>query len=325
MLQTTMAGTLRRTLAQSAMFAALTAIVVPAQSGQPSATALEVTAYRAIGARHPDPAIRNLDMLAERFLGEDGRTRLRQTGSDVVVAALQLPTEEAWLSLGNRRTFALAIHVRTRYIDTVVEEALMAGATQIVVLGAGMDSRAYRFAGVGSGVRAYELDLPQTQQYKKQRVTELLGSLPANVTYVPIDFARQDLEEVLTRSGYDAGKKTIFVWEGVTMYIPEAAVDATLRFVAKHAFSGSQIVFDGFPESRIRNPSPAAKELDARVAATGEPFVFGFPEDRGSFVAKRGLVVLSDVAMGEIAPGYLPKGNAFTIVGVNRIIKAAVP
>ena len=307
------------------MCAALTAVVVPAQSGQPSATALEVTAYRAIGAKHPDPAIRNRDMLAEQFLGEDGRTRLRQTGSDVVVAALRLPTEEAWLSLGNRRTFALAVHVRTRYIDTVVEEALIAGATQIVVLGAGMDSRAYRFAGVRSGVRAYELDLPHTQEYKKRRVTELLGSLPANVTYVPIDFARQDLAAVLTRSGYDAARKTIFVWEGVTMYIPETAVDATLRFVATHASSGSQVVFDGFPESRISHPSPAAKELDARVAAAGEPFVFGFPEDRASFVTKRGLVVLSDVAMREVAPGYLPKGDAFTIAGVNRIIKAAVP
>ena len=325
MVQNTMLGTMRRTLALSAIVVALTAIVVPAQSGQPSATALEVTAYRAIGAKHPDPAIRNLDMLAERFLGEDGRTRLRQTGSDVVVAALQLPTEEAWLSLGNRRTFALAIHVRTRYIDAVVEEALMAGATQIVVFGAGMDSRAYRFAGVGSGVRAYELDLPQTQQYKKQRVTELLGSLPVNVTYMPIDFARQDLAEVLTHGGYDAGKKTVFVWEGVTMYIPETAVDATLRFVATHASSGSRMVFDGFPESRIKNPSPEAKELNTRVAASGEPFVFGFPEDRGSFVAQRGLVVLSDVSMGDIAPRYLPTDNRFTLAGVNRITTVAVP
>ena len=317
-------GTMRRPLL-AAVFAALSAIVVPAQSGQPSATALEVTAYRAIGAKHPDPAVRNLDTLADRLLGDDGRTKLGQSGSDVVVAALRLPTEAAWTSLGNRRNFALAIHVRTRYIDAVVEEALKAGATQIVILGAGLDSRAYRFAGVGSGVRAFELDLPQTQRYKKQRVTELLGSLPANVTYVPIDFARQDLKEVLTRSGYDAGKKTIFVWEGVTMYIPEAAVDATLRFVATTASSGSQIVFDGFTESRIKNPSPEAKTLDARVAAVGEPFVFGFPENREAFVAKRGLVVLSDVAIGDIAPRYLPKGNGFTLAGVNRLLKAAVP
>jgi len=188
-----------------------------------------------------------------------------------------------------------------------------------------LDSRAYRFAGAGSGVHAYELDLPQTQQFKKQRVIALLGSLPANVTYVPIDFARQDLAEALARSGYDPGKRTIFVWEGVTMYIPEAAVDATLRFVAMHASPGSQLVFDGFPESRIRHPSPTSRELDARVAATGEPFVFGFPEDRGSFIGKRGLVVLADVAMGEIAPRYLPKGDAFTIAGMNRIVTAAVP
>ena len=324
MVQTTMANTTRRTLGLSAIFGALTAIALPAQSGQPSATALEVTAYRAIGARHADPAIRNLDTLADALLGDDGRSKLRQTGSDVVVAALRLPTEEAWLSLGNRRTFALAIHVRTRYIDRVVEEALTAGARQIVVLGAGLDSRAYRFAGIGS-VRAYELDLPHTQRYKKERVTALLGSLPANVTYVPIDFARQDLAGALTHTGYDAGTKTIFVWEGVTMYIPEAAVDATLRFVATHAAPGSQIVFDGFPESRAHNPSAEATALNARLAASGEPFVFGFPEDRRSFVAQRGLVVRSDVSIADIAPSYLPNDARFALVGVNRITTAAVP
>jgi hypothetical protein len=85
------------------------------------------------------------------------------------------------------------------------------------------------------------------------------------------------------------------------------------------------MVFDGFPESRIKNPPPEAKELNARVAASGEPFVFGFPEDRRSFVAQRGLGVLSDVSMGDIAPRYLPKDNRFTLVGVNRITTVAVP
>jgi methyltransferase (TIGR00027 family) len=321
---TTKACTLRP-LALSAIFAALAAIVLPAQSGQPSATALEVTAYRAIGAKHPDPAIRNLDTLADRFLGDDGRKLLGETGSDVVVAALRLPTEEAWSTLGTRRSIALAIHVRTRYIDTVVEEALLAGASQMVILGAGLDSRAYRFARVESGVRAFELDLPQTQQYKKRRVIELLGSLPGNVTYVPIDFARQDLAEALKRGGYDSGKKTIFVWEGVTMYIPEAAVDATLRCVATNASRGSELVFDGFSEDHIRNPPPAIKELRARLAAAGEPFVFGFPDDRGAFVAKRGLALLSDISIGDLAPRYLPKGDSFALSGVNRITKVAVP
>jgi methyltransferase (TIGR00027 family) len=194
-----------------------------------------------------------------------------------------------------------------------------------VILGAGLDSRAYRFAGAGSGVRAYELDLPETQQYKKKRVIELLGSLPGNVTYVPIDFARQDLADVLKRSGYDAGKKTIFVWEGVTMYIPEAAVDATLRIVATIAATGSQMVFDGFPESYIRNPPPESREFRARLAASGEPLVFGFPDDRGSFVAKRGLALLSDISMKDLAPRYLPNGNSFTLSGVNRITRVAVP
>jgi len=321
---TTNIGDVRRPLALAATFMGLTAIIVPAQGRLPSATALEVTAYRAIGARHPDPAIRNSDSLAERLLGDDGRAMLRQTGSDVVVTALQLPTEEAWASLGDRRSIALGIHIRTRYIDAIVDEALTGGASQLVILGAGLDSRAYRFVRAGGAVRAYELDLPQTQQYKKKRVIELLGALPDHVTYLPIDFARENLADALKRYGYDSGKKTIFVWEGVTMYIPEAAVDATLRFVATNASSGSQMVFDGFSESFIRSPPSQSREFLARLAAIGEPFVFGFPDDRKSFVAKRGLAMISDLSIRDLAVRYLPKSGSFTLSGANRITTVVV-
>ena len=98
------------------------------EPGKPSVSALEVTAYRAIGAKHPDPAIRNGDSLAERFLGPEEREILKKGGSDAILAALPMSTEEAWTSLGIRMAFALAVHARTRHIDAVFEDSLKSGA-----------------------------------------------------------------------------------------------------------------------------------------------------------------------------------------------------
>jgi len=125
-------------LTSSVCSAALLAV----EPGKPSVSALEVTAYRAIGARHPDPAIRNGDTLAAKFLGPDEREILRKAGSQFVLRALDMDTEHAWQSLGVRDGFALAIHVRTRQIDKAFTDALQDGATQVVILGAGLDSTA---------------------------------------------------------------------------------------------------------------------------------------------------------------------------------------
>jgi len=296
-----------------------------AQSEKPSATALEVTAYRAIGAKHRDPSIRNADVLAERMLGPKERAILKDTGSDAVLTALGMDTEAAWASLGNRSVFARGVHVRTRHIDDVLTENLKAGATQVVILGAGLDSRALRFGDALRDVRFFELDLPQTQAYKKARVQDILGVLPDRVTYAPIDFAKQDLGVVLRGAGFDRTKKSIFIWEGVTMYIPEAAVDATLRSVAANAASGSRIVFDYFTERALQDRTSALRDVAKIVAAVGEPFVFGMPgNDASAFISARGYSLVSDFGSADLGLRYLPKGNTMPTPSANRICVAAV-
>lgn len=306
----------------AACWAAVTLLAV--EPGKPSVSALEVTAYRAIGAKHPDASIRNGDHLAERFLGAEERAILKEAGSQVVLNALQMDTDAAWASLDpTRRIFATAVHARTRHIDAVFEDSLRLGAAQVVNLGAGLDSRAYRFPDALRRAHVFEVDFPPTQEYKKKRVQEVLGSLPGHVTYVPIDFAKEDLTTVLNRAGYDRTQKTIFVWEGVTFYVPEAAVDATLRFVANQSAPGSRIVFDYFLQSRIKQPT----ELDTRLAAAGEPFIFGIPDqDRPGFITRRGLTVLSDVGANDVRLRYLPKGSVDSArPSVNYICTAVVP
>jgi methyltransferase (TIGR00027 family) len=280
------------------------------EPGKPSVSALEVTAYRAIGAKHPDPAIRNGDTLALRFLGPDERTILERAGSDLILRALEMDAERAWESLGVRRGFALAIHSRTRHIDKVFTDALRDGAAQVVVLGAGLDSRAYRFDTALRSARVFEVDLSATQEYKKKRVRELFGSLPSSVTYVPIDFTKQDLATELDASGYDRAKKTIFVWEGVSFYLPEEAVDATLRFVATHAAPGSRLVFDYFLRSGLQKPTAPLGDAMARFKTSGEPLIFGLPdEDAQGFIKQRGLGILENARMGDLLLQYVPESQ----------------
>ncbi len=284
------------------------AAIQAVEPGKPSVSALEVTAYRAIGAKHPDPSIRNGDHLARRFLGTEERGILRKAGSGAILNALEMDTDTAWSSLGIRRGFAQAVHMRTRHIDAMFEESLRAGANQVVILGAGLDSRAYRFDEMVRQARVFEVDFPPTQEYKKKRVKEIVGFLPAHVSYVPIDFTKDDLATVLDAAGYDRTKKTIFVWEGVTFYIPEAAVDGTLRFVASHSAPGSRIVFDYFVQSFLKAPSAGLKDIMTRLEAVREPLIFGLPDDdREGFITRRGLAIVSDVHISELRSRYLPQ------------------
>ncbi len=301
---------MRRTSAITVGLGLITISIFAVEPGKPSVSALEVTAYRAIGAKHPDAAIRNGDSLAERFLGPNERDILKKGGSDLVLAGLAMGTEAAWDSLGVRKAFAFAVHVRTRHIDAVFEDSLKAGARQVVILGAGLDSRAYRPPDNVRRTKVFEVDFPPTQEYKKKRVLELMGSLPGHVAYVPIDFTKDDLGTVLAKAGYDRALKTVFVWEGVTFYIPEEAVDATLRFVATNSPPGSRIVFDYFLASGLKVPTAALKDTMKRLEAVREPLIFGLPdEDPEGFITRRGLVIGSNDPMKELMLRYLPKAQ----------------
>ena len=136
------------------------------------------------------------------------------------------------------------IVARDRYIDDVLQDFLKDGLQQLVILGAGLDSRAYRFDGLKDRVKVFEVDHPATQAEKLARVQAIFGILPAHVAYVPVDFNTQTLEQRLPESGYDPKLKTLFIWQGVTMYLTAEAVDDTLRFVVQHSAPGSAIVFD---------------------------------------------------------------------------------
>jgi methyltransferase (TIGR00027 family) len=273
-------------------------------SSGPSKTCLYVAAGRALGAREPDESIRNPDYLAERLLGPDERAMV---ADQPVVQALERDFADLRQhpeAMGS----VLMMIIRTRFIEERLEHAIRDGASQVVILGAGFDTRAYRLTELLKAAHVFEVDQPSTQEYKKRRVREAGIEVPPNLTYVPVDFRHDKLGDVLAAAGYDPSQRTFFIWEGVTMYLPEAAVEETLRWVAAQA-PGSTIVFDFVGAMVIKfmttvdvNTLPeAAKRAISRLQRleAGEPWIFGVPDTgEREFLAKLGLELREALPLG---------------------------
>jgi methyltransferase (TIGR00027 family) len=293
-------------------------------AGKISYTAELMCAYRAIGARDPDPKTRNPDSLAQHFVDPELVKRMPYLGQKFDAAKIAIDMQDTGVFY--------YVNARTLHMDNLLRTALREGAQQVVILGAGFDSRAYRFHKEFPKVHFFEIDLPTTSQDKQKRVHKLLGALPDWVSYVPIDFNTQTLSDVLGRAGFATDRMTFYVWEGVTYYIQEAAVDATLRFIAANSAPGSQIVFDYMLKDVVQglDYSPyGARPVVFFVANHGEPYVFGIaPAQLKNFVNRRGLALVSDLGPAELTRRYLidsdgaPRGK---ISGFLRIALAQVP
>ncbi len=286
-------------------------------SGQPSRTCLYVAAGRALGAREPDESIRNPDYLAERLLGPDERAMV---ADQPVVQALEQDFADVHQNPAALGSMAMMI-IRTRFIEERLEHAIRDGASQLVILGAGFDTRAYRLTELLQAARVFEVDQPSTQEYKKRRIRETGIQVPPNLAYVPVDFRQDKLGDILAAAGYDSARKTFFIWEGVTMYLPEAAVEETLRWVAAQA-PGSTIVFDFVGAMILQlmttvdvNQLPEVAKLAIsrlqRLIA-GEPWIFGFPDaSEREFLGKLGLELRELLPLGgpESMKRYLTRGD----------------
>ncbi|HZY68883.1 MAG TPA: SAM-dependent methyltransferase [Devosia sp.] len=162
--------------------------------------------------------------------------------------------------------FALA---REQQVTELIERELRGGARQIVVLGAGFDTRLYRLP-EAAGVPVFEVDHPVTQEAKREALRGVVDPLPANVRFVGVDFDRNDLGERLRAGGYAETLRTLFVWQGVIMYLTPQGVDRTLRFISEHAASGSALVFDAMDREATSRGA-----IKLFTDAMGEKVTFG--------------------------------------------------
>jgi len=168
-----------------------------------------------------------------------------------------------------------------------------------VILGAGFDTRAHRFTELLKDTPIIEIDYASTQEYKKQRVEAALGGGPGNVIYAPIDFACENLGEVLRRAGFQAARRTFYICEGVSMYVPEQGMKQTLRTIASESAPGSTLLMEylnlGGVEVLTRYPIGMVKN----AIDWGEPFVFGVPDGQDrEFFLEMGLELGETLKIG---------------------------
>ena len=188
---------------------------------------------------------------------------------------------------------------RTLYIDRIIRRAV-GDMDQFVVLGAGYDTRAYGEL-KREGLTIFELDQAASQELKVASLGKA-GIDASYVTFVPVDFSRDDTFEKLRAAGYDPTKKTLFLWEGVTLYLAEEDVRRTLRDVREHAAPGSVVVADFYAERFIRvgSGSLAKKTLEYtdETLGFGLPFATDYEENLQRFVSSEGLTVGETVFLG---------------------------
>jgi methyltransferase (TIGR00027 family) len=211
---------------------------------------------------------------------------------------------------------------RKRYVDDKVLDAVANGVSTVVILGAGLDTRAYRLP--IPEIRVYEVDQPINLDRKRARLTTLFGAVPAHVTLVPIDFQTEDLAKALAAAGYHSDQPTVFVWEGVTPYLTEEGIDATCRFLST-AVSGSRLVFTYFRQDFVSGQNFYGAETAYRdyVVKRGL-WRFGLaPEAVGEFLAGYGWRVTDHVGPKEYAERYVtPNGRTQPVSEIERAVYA---
>jgi methyltransferase (TIGR00027 family) len=196
---------------------------------------------------------------------------------------------------------------RARYTEDCLEDAVRADAAQYVILGAGMDTYAFRRPDMAGRIRIFEVDHPATQDFKRRRLAERGWDIPGHLHFVPFDFTEGSFATALGQAAYSPRKPGFFSWLGVTYYLPRADLLHTLQTLAQNAPSGSAVVFDYFDADAF-DPEKADKRMQAIQAIVryaGEPMQTGFdPETLANDLAAVGLVLKEDLGTEQLSARY---------------------
>jgi methyltransferase (TIGR00027 family) len=295
------------------------------REGHASRTAEQNALFRALESLRSDGARICDDRLARHFLTWPLSLVMRSAAIPGVAPLVSSFIDRRWPGVRS------SVVARTRLIDDVISAALERDIEQLVVLGAGFDSRAYRMSRLG-GIAVFEVDHPDTQAAKQAVLTRLLGVLPEHVRFVAIDFKRDDLTSTMSRAGYRDSARTFILWEGVTNYLTQGAVDSTLRWCSR-APAGSVLLFTYVHHDILTRPAAFAgtKNLFASLEKAGEKFTFGMePSHVPQYLAERGFSLELDIGAAEYRERYYGsaarniRGHEFYRVALARIGEHAV-
>lgn len=290
----------------------------------PSRTAQHVALFRALESVRRGPRLFT-DPYAASSLGTGYRLAVALARRTGLTNVLERRIDTSWPA-GPR---ASAV-VRTRLIDDLVRDAFAHGARQLVLLGAGYDSRAFRLEAARNAT-VFEVDHPATQTVKRELVTAwnrtTTGRPRENIHFVPADLMHQDLGEVLRGAGL-RDDPAVVVWEGVTNYLDAPSVHTTLTALASTTAPGSRIVFT-YMDRRALDGTGDFAGVEAwadAVRSAGEPFTFGFlPDELPGYLAARGLALTLDLSARDAAARYLePLGRREPAAPFYRIAQAEV-
>jgi methyltransferase (TIGR00027 family) len=190
------------------------------------------------------------------------------------------------------------IIARTKYIDEAVKKALGDGTEQILILGAGFDSRGIRFHNVAENAKIFELDAFATQDAKINRYKEKGIGIPLNLVFIPIDFDKQSISERLSECGFKKGEKCLIIMEGLTMYLQPESIDSLFNVIRDFTGKGSSMVFDFIYASVLKHENlyQGEKELVASVSKSGENFCFGLEKENVSEFLSKYNFMISDIS-----------------------------
>lgn len=216
---------------------------------------------------------------------------------------------------------------RVRYFDDFLKRSIEEGLEQLVILGAGYDTRDCRIDGAMK-IKTFEVDHPSTQAVKMEKIKKIFGSLPDHVVYVPADLVTDDLGQRLLEKGYDTSKKTLFLMEGLLYYLPPKTVDEILSFIVRNSGKGSSVLFDYFPESVVDGSSELeiGRNIRSYLAAMGEPLLFGIKEGTiRTFLAERGFSQVRNVTSEDYKKAYFQGVNeGLTLISLQYFAHAVV-
>jgi methyltransferase (TIGR00027 family) len=265
------------------------------QPGRPSATAFRVAMRRAAHQILDEPRVLD-DPVALRIIGSARAATLRAD-------------RRTYDSKFAKRLRAFLV-ARSRCAEDALAEAVARGVTQYVVLGAGLDTFAYRNPFPAGALRVFEVDFPATQAWKLELLQKTGIAVPDGVTFVPVDFATQSLGDQLRGSGFRTDAPTFYSWLGVTMYLERDAVLSMLRWIAAATPRGGGIVFDyAISPSTLRWFERLVFWVMARrVAAVGEPW-------RATFVPAELVRAMQDMGFAQVHDLRAPDINARYFAG----------
>lgn len=282
---------------------------------QVSHTALLMAYVRGYHAMHGVPKIFD-DYLAYSFLKKEERALFDQQLTPPVqfiesvdpasaASCHDQASRLAWSMRSNPST-SLTIS-RSRYTENALEEAVKHGVQQNVILGAGMDTFAFRHPDMLEQLRMFELDHPATQAFKRHRLAELGWEPPANLHFIPVDFSKESLSATLTRSHYDLQTLSFFSWLGVTYYLHRDVVFDMLRSIADISPAGSTIIFD-YLDTDAFVPEKAALRVQGMLKVArqlGTPMETGFdPSTLAADLANLGLRLQENLSPSDIQERY---------------------